>query len=64
MLVGPKMKLQLDTYLSGHEEVLDILVYLSGVLNGLLLLMDTEMATPMNKAKLWKAVQQKMLRGD
>ena len=63
MLVSQKMKLQLQTYLSGHEEVLDILSYVSSVLHGLLNLMGgNDAATPMNKAKLWRAAQQKRLK--
>lgn len=58
------MNLQLQTYLSGHEEVLDVLVYLSAVLNSLLVLMATRgtAMTAMNKEKLWRAAQQKKLR--
>lgn len=57
------MNLQLQTYLSGHEEVLDILSYLSSVLRDLLNLTgETNAAMPMNKAKLWRVAQQKKLR--
>ena len=53
----------MQAYLSGHEEALDVLVYLSSVLNSLLVLTttrDTAM-TARNKEKLWRAVLPKKL---